>query len=93
MEYEFDEQKSRENMEQRGFDFDFAARIFDHAYIEWEDTRQNYGEPRFITLGSIDDEIFVVVYTWRGGRRRIISARRANRKERDVYRKAQAKEG
>ena len=91
MEYELDEQKSRENMDDRGFDFDFAARIFDGAFVEWEDKRKDYGEPRLIVLGSIDDEVFVVVYTWRGNLRRIISARRANRRERDVYRQTQGR--
>jgi uncharacterized DUF497 family protein len=32
--------------------------------------------------------VFVVVYTWRGTSRRIISARRASRRERNVYRQA-----
>ena len=93
MEYEYDVDKSHKNMEIRGFDFEFAARIFDGTYVEWADTRRNYGEPRFIVLGPIDDEAFVVVYTWRDGRRRIISARRASRRERDVYNQAQTKGG
>mgnify|MGYP006435531697 FL=1 len=69
----------------RGIDFDYAARIFDNEYIEWQDERYDYGEPRFIVLGKIDNQIHTVVYTWRGGRRRIISARKANQRERDVF--------
>ena len=81
MDYEFNEEKSRETLRDRGIGFDFAARIFEGRRIEKEDRRKDYGERRFIAIGPIDDAIYVVVYTWRDGRRRIISARRANRKE------------
>jgi uncharacterized protein len=88
LEFEWDEAKSRRNFRERGFDFEFAARIFDGPRIEEEDLRKNYGERRIAATGKIEDGIFVVVYTRRGGRRRIISARPAKRKERDDYRTA-----
>jgi uncharacterized protein len=88
MDYEYDEAKSRKNLEERGIDFEFASRIFDGDYIERQDRRHDYGEERFVAIGGIDSSVFVVVYAWRAGRRRIISARRANRRERDVYGKA-----
>jgi uncharacterized DUF497 family protein len=50
--------------------------------------RRDYGERRIVATGKIEDGVFVVVYTWRGRRRRIISARPAKRKERDDYGKA-----
>ncbi len=65
-----------------------CARIFDAPRIEEEDYRKNYGQRRIVATGKIEDGIFVVVYTRRGERRRIISARPAKRKERDDYRKA-----
>jgi uncharacterized protein len=86
--FEWDEAKSLENLRERGFDFEFATRIFDAPRIEEEDSRKNYGERRIVATGKIEDVIFVVVYTRRGDRRRIISARPAKRKERDDYRKA-----
>jgi uncharacterized DUF497 family protein len=86
--FEWDEVKSRRNLRERGFDFAFAARIFAGDVLEQEDTRQNYGERRIIALGEVEGKIFVVVYTWRGAVRRIISARLAKRKERYVYRQA-----
>lgn len=88
MKHEYDEAKSRKNFEERGIDFEFASRIFDGDYIEQQDRRYEYGERRFIAIGRIGDSVFVVVYACRAGRRRIISARRANRRERDVYNKA-----
>ena len=86
--FEWDETKSQGNLERRGFDFDFATRVFDGDVLEHDDTRRNYGERRIACLGEIEGEIFAVVYTWRGSNRRIISARYANRRERNAYREA-----
>ena len=83
--YEFDEAKSLNNLRERGFDFDFAARIFENPVIEFEDNRRDYGEVRFVAIGCVNDVCLTIVYTWREHHRRIISARRASRKERDVY--------
>jgi uncharacterized protein len=88
LEFEWDERKSRRNLRERGFDFEFVTGIFSGPCIEEEDTRKDYGERRFVTTGAIEDGVFVVVYTWRQKRRRIISARSAKRRERDEYRKA-----
>ena len=88
VEFEWDEAKSRRNFRERGFDFEFVTRIFDGQCIEEDDTRKDYGERRIAATGKIEDGVFVVVYTWSSGRRRIISARSAKRKERDEYRKA-----
>lgn len=52
-----------------------------------DDDRADYGERRIWAIGRADDDVLFVVYTWRDGVRRIISARMANRRERDVYRK------
>jgi len=86
--FEWDEAKSRKNLEERGFDFELAARIFAGDLLEHEDRRRNYSERRIVSVGEIDSEIFVVVHTQHGANRRIISARQANRRERDAYRKA-----
>ena len=40
--FEWDEKKSQSNLEQRGFDFEFATRIFDGDLLETEDTRRTY---------------------------------------------------
>ena len=62
--------------------------IFDGPTLEWDDVRQDYGERRIQTIGQVDEDVLFVVYTWRGAVRRIISARLANRRERDAYREA-----
>ena len=76
------------NLAERGFDFEYACRIFGGDTIEWDDTRRNYGERRVIAIGEVDEEVFVVVYTLREHSRRIISARPGSRRERDAYHKA-----
>lgn len=87
--FEWDEAKSRENLEERGFDFEFAARIFAGGdVLEYEDKRRDYRETRIAAIGEVEGALLFVVYTWRGYNRRIISARRASRRERDAYCKA-----
>ena len=55
-------------------DFADAALIFANPVIEAEDTRTDYGEVHIRALGHVDNDYYVVVYTWRGDNRRIISA-------------------
>jgi uncharacterized protein len=69
--------------EDRGFDFDYAAKLFDGDFIEWEDLRHAWGEPRVVSVGEVEGGILTVVWTPRGSVRRIISARPASRSERE----------
>ncbi len=84
--FEWDETKSAANLRLRGFDFEYAAKIFRRPVVEQDDTRGVYGERRIQAIGRIGREVLFVVYTWRGTARRIISARPANRRERNAYR-------
>ncbi len=66
----------------------YARRRFSDAeYFDWEtslvleDTRRDYGEKRFVALGSIGRRIHVMVFSPRGGAVRLISLRKANKKE------------
>jgi uncharacterized DUF497 family protein len=74
MDFEWDEAKRLSNIEERGVDFRDAALIFEGIVIAREDKREDYGEQRFRALGRVDDEYYVVAYTWRGSAVRIISA-------------------
>ncbi|MGO9773334.1 MAG: BrnT family toxin [Roseiarcus sp.] len=82
MEFEWDDAKSIRNQVSRGLSFGDAAMIFDGPVIATINDRHAYGETRVKALGKIKDEIYAVIYTDRQGVRRIISARRANKKER-----------
>jgi len=90
MEFVWDPVKSEGNLRERGFDFPFATLIFDGPTLEIEDTRRDYGERRMVAVGLADGLHLTVVYTDRRHakgrlRRRIISARRSNRRERRAY--------
>ena len=85
MEFEWDPAKSAATERQRGIDFDRAAEIFLGKRVEWADDRKHYGEPRIRAVGESAGELLHVVYTERGEVIRIISARRANRKERALW--------
>lgn len=67
--------------------------MFDATYVEFDDTRRDYGERRVIALGLADGIPLTVVFTdrvepERGVVRRLISARLSNRKERRRYAEA-----
>jgi uncharacterized DUF497 family protein len=62
--------------------------VFAGPCIERVDRRFDYSEVRVICLGAVRGIEMVVVYTWRGTVRRLISARRADEKERQIYRQA-----
>ncbi len=90
MTLEWDEAKSSRNLALRGFDFEFATQVFASTYVEFDDTRRDYGEPRVIALGLADGIPLTIIYTDRvepSGSvvRRIISARLSKRKERRRY--------
>jgi uncharacterized DUF497 family protein len=84
MNFEWDERKRLVNLAKHHIDFQDAKRLFDRPVIEKTDRR--HGEERVFAVGLLDDIEIVVVYVIRGTRRRIISARRAHRDERQEYR-------
>ena len=93
MRFSWDARKSARNLRERGFDFEFATQIFDGSTLERADSRRDYGERRVIALGKAQGVALAVVYTDRAesngeGNRRIISARKSNRREREAYKKA-----
>jgi hypothetical protein len=85
MDFDWDEQKRRKNLEKHGVDFYDAYLMFQTRTIQERDRRRDYGEPRYIALGEWGDRILVVAFTVREGTIRIISARKANRREQKRY--------
>jgi hypothetical protein len=88
MAFEWDAAKNVANIAKHGIDFEQAVTIFEGPVFERVDDRQNYGELRIQAFGLLDDRVLTVVYTMRGTRRRIFSARRAKKREREAYRQA-----
>ena len=86
MDFEWDEAKNRTNIYKHGVSFETASRIFEGPVLGWLDVRYNYGEDRYISVGSVGARVLLVVaYTKRHGRVRLISARPASRRERQAY--------
>jgi uncharacterized DUF497 family protein len=85
MEFEWDEAKSDATLRSRGIDFDFAVGIFDGPILASIDVGKDNGEARARAIGQTDGATLAVIYADRDGVRRIISARRANTKERQLW--------
>jgi uncharacterized protein len=83
--FQWDRDKNESNIAKHGYSFDTAKFIWLGYIIEWQDTRKDYGEDRFIAIGEVNGDVLVVVYTWRTPDRRLISARKANHAERQAY--------
>jgi uncharacterized DUF497 family protein len=84
--FEWDEAKNRANRAKHGISFEEAQAAFDGPVLTARDDRYNYGEQRFISYGQLGGLVVVVVaHTTRGERTRLISARKANRKESQTY--------
>lgn len=78
--------KHEKTLRERGFGFDFAALVFEGRVLTQIDDRRDYGEIRIKAIGEVDGVILVVIYTDRDDIRWIISARKANQKERELWR-------
>ena len=85
MQFEWDENKRQTNIEKHGIDFADAVKIFDGFTHTTQDTREDWGEERFVAVGILNGLEIAVIYTPRNGKRRIISVRRARVMERKIY--------
>ena len=81
MTVEFDPGKRDKTLTERGLDFARAVDVFAGRHYTAPDLRPGYSEPRFITVGTLDGRMVLVVWTQRGGARRVISMRKANERE------------
>jgi uncharacterized DUF497 family protein len=83
--WDWDEPKRQANLAKHGVDFATVVN-FDWSDATTEpDLRYDYGEDRFKSTGSIGERLYVLIYTLRGGRRRLISLRKANAREIDKW--------
>ncbi|WP_372613651.1 BrnT family toxin [Aquicoccus sp.] len=79
--YEWDIEKAAQNLAKHGVPFEAVENFDWSTAIEAEDTRYDYGETRMQALGMIGQRYHVLVYAWRKDRIRVISLRKANRRE------------
>ncbi len=85
MRYDWDEGKRRSNLRKHGIDFADAVHVFDGLTVTLEDTRFDYGETRFLTLGLLRTHVVVIVHTETEAVIRIISVRKATKNEEIHY--------
>lgn len=78
---EWDENKRRINVAKHGFDFVGAETVFEGTTITIEDTRFEYAETRFITIGMWNARVVVIAHTEDEKKIRIISIRKATKNE------------
>ncbi len=85
--FEWDTSKAKNNLKIHGVSFDEASTVFkDILSLTIYDPLHSDEEDRFILIGnSLKNSLLVVVYTERENKIRIISARRATKKERVQY--------
>jgi len=87
--FEWDEDKNRENVRKHGFDFADAWEVFEAPMRAVLDTREDYGEDHWTGIGLLGNRVVVVVFTERGeGIIRIISLRKALKHERKKFEEA-----
>lgn len=92
-EFEWDDAKADSNLQKHGVSFEAARLVFEDVFsVEEPDTSLDYGEERLLLIGMAKGEILAVVYTERDGRIRIISARKANKREQHGYYQNQTSE-
>jgi uncharacterized DUF497 family protein len=85
MTYEWDGAKNRSNVAKHGLDFEDAELVFTAPCVTFVDNRFDYGEERFVTLGLLGGRLVMIAHAQRGETTRIISMRKANRREQKIY--------
>lgn len=83
--FTWDENKRQKTLAARGLDFAEAPLVMEGLVFTFPDEREDYGEERLVTLGMLRGNIVVVVHTETETEIRIISMRKANKSERDIY--------
>ena len=85
MVYDWDETKRKANLTKHGVDFAVAADLDWDSAFTLEDIRQDYAESRYVTIAPVNGRLHVMVWCWRGDMIRVISLRKANKRENDHY--------
>ena len=91
--FEWDDVKAHSNLVKHGISFEAGRRVFDDAFALGRDDVGDTGdEVRYVLIGMVNGVLLTTVYTERGERTRIISARKATRHEQREYYRSQTAE-
>ena len=85
MEFTWSERKRSLNLKQHGIDFVDAVAVFEGLTFTYEDDRFSYREQRFVTLGLLAGVPVSIVHTETEHEIRIISFRKATRRETQLF--------
>lgn len=85
MTFEWDERKREGNIRKHGIDFVGCEAVFSGTTLRMPDTRYEYGEERFITFGFLEGRVVAVVHTETADTIRIISIRKATKREQALF--------
>ena len=85
MRFTWHEPKRRSTLKRRSLDFADAELVFAGPTFTFEDVRENYGEPRWVSMGLLRGMVVVIVHTESEDEIRIISMREADRDEQLLF--------
>ncbi len=85
MNFTYDTAKDEQNRAKHGLSLALASELEWDGAIVWQDARHAYGEDRICGIGYIGNRLYQVVYVDRHEVRRIISLRKANKREEKRY--------
>ena len=85
MRFTWDESKRQSNLIKHGLEFKDGPRVFDGATFSIADTRFDYGEDRFVTIGLLGSNVVVIVHSEDKDEIRIISMRKGTKNEQKIY--------
>ncbi len=85
MRLQWDNLKNISNVAKHGLDFADAEQVLAAPCLTFSDSRFDYGEDRLITLGLLAGRVVLIAHAPRGDTTRIISMRKANKREQTIY--------
>ena len=85
MKFTWDEQKRKTNLKKHDLDFAAAPLVFAGPTFTIPDSRFDYGEERFITIGLLDASVIVIAHTETKSHIRIISMRKGTYHENEIF--------
>lgn len=85
MNFTWDENKRQANLQKHGLDFADAEKVFSGPMVLFEDQRNDYGEQRMIGIGQLEFLVVLIVHVETDEQIRIISMRKADSDETDLY--------
>ncbi len=83
--FEYDENKSKQNLAKHGIDFDVAQSLWNDPGMLEMPSKKVTSETRFLVIGTINQKHWSAIITYRGNNIRIISVRRSRIEEVNFY--------